>query len=96
MNLVEAGCGAQALPGGPDGGQQVLQGDVQLGVLQGVVPEGPEQHPFSPLRASWGQKGSSSMRVSSLVSCRNLQKPTGIVHVAQSLFLQENEAEQTK
>lgn len=54
---VDARRGAQAFAGRADRGQHVFQGVVELRVLQGVVPQGPEQLPLSALRGSWGTGG---------------------------------------
>ncbi|TNN47457.1 hypothetical protein EYF80_042342 [Liparis tanakae] len=52
---VEACGAAQAFSRRPDGDQQVPEGVVHLGVLQGVVPQGPEQLPLGVLRPPWSE-----------------------------------------
>ena len=54
---VDAIGGAKAFSRRPDRGQHVFQGGVELGILQGVVPQSPEQLPLSILRPSWGIRG---------------------------------------
>lgn len=48
---VEPCGGAQAFPRGLHRSQQVLQGVLELRVLQGVIPEGPVQLPLGVLSA---------------------------------------------
>lgn len=50
---VEACGGAQAFAGRLDRSQEGVQGVVELRVLQGVVPQRPEQLTLSMLRSSW-------------------------------------------